>query len=56
MKEVWKKIWSYLTFRPQKSPDGEPLSFNLKAMHTINKISIFMFLVALVILLFKVVL
>ena len=56
MKEVWKKIISYLTFRRQKSPDGEPISFNLRAMHTINKVSIFIFIVALVILFIKVVL
>lgn len=56
MKEVWKKIVSYLSLRRQKSPDGEPVSFNLRAMHTINKISIFMFIVALVIIFFKVIL
>ena len=56
MKEVWKKFASYLSFRRQKSPDGEPISFNLKAMHVINKISIFMFIVALVIIFFKVIL
>lgn len=44
---------SYLSFRKQGSPDGKPVSFNLRAMHTINKISILMFLVALVIMLFK---
>jgi hypothetical protein len=53
MKAVWQKILSYLTLRPQESPDGKPMSFNLRAMHTINKISIFMFLVALVILFIK---
>lgn len=53
MKDFWNKMLSYLSFRRQKSPDGEPVSFNLRAMHTINKISIFMFIVALVILFFK---
>ena len=51
--EVWKKIVSYLTFRKQESPTGEEKSFNLKAMHTINKISLFMFLLALIFLCFK---
>ena len=53
MKDVWKKIVSYLSFRKQESPDGEPLSFNLRAMHTINKISILMFILALILLFFK---
>lgn len=51
--EVWRKIVSYLSLRKQESPDGNPPSFNLRAMHTINKISILMFLVGLVILLVK---
>lgn len=46
--EVWKKIVSYLTFKKQESPNGEEKSFNLKAMHTINKISLFMFLLAVI--------
>ena len=51
--EVWKKIVSYVTFRKQESPTGEEKSFNLKAMHTINKISLFMFLIAIVVLIFR---
>lgn len=51
--EVWKKIVSYVTFRKQESPTGEEKSFNLKAMHTINKISLFMFLIAMVVLIFR---
>ena len=49
--EVWHKILGYLTFR--KPAEDEPTSFNLRVMHGINKISIFMFLVALIILIVK---
>lgn len=46
--EVVKKIWGYLTFQKDT---GEG-SF-LKSMHVINKISLLMFLVAMVILVMK---
>ena len=46
--EVIKKIWGYLTF---KKNTGEG-SF-LKSMHVINKISIFMFLIAMIVLIVK---
>ena len=49
--EVWKKIWGYLTFQKQ-NPDEET-SFNLKFMHGINRISILMFLVCVVIIIVK---
>lgn len=49
--EVWKKIIGYITFRKPKPDD--PTSFNLKVMHGINKISIFMFLICLIILMVK---
>lgn len=50
--EVLKKIYGYLTF---KKPDPDaPQSGYLSIMHGINKISIFMFLVAIVIWIFKV--
>lgn len=45
MKEVWKKIKGYLLF--QKDEDA-PSSLNLKFMHGINRISIFMFLAAII--------
>lgn len=47
--EVVKKIWGYLTF---KQDEGEG-SF-LKSMHVINKISILMFLVAIVLVIIKI--
>jgi hypothetical protein len=52
--EVWRKFISYITFRKQHDDTTEASSsLNLKAMHTINKISILMFLVGLVILAVK---
>lgn len=46
MKEVWNKIWGYITFR-KPAPD-EPTSVNLRMMHGINKISILMFLAGMI--------
>lgn len=46
--EVLRKIWSYLTFKK----DVGQGKF-LKSMHIINKISIFMFLIAMIILISK---
>ena len=46
--EVLKKIWGYLTL---KKDTGEG-SF-IKSMHTINKISILMFIIAMGILIMK---
>jgi hypothetical protein len=51
--EIWRKILSYLSFQKQAGPANGSDGFNLRAMHTINKISIFMFLVGLVILVVK---
>ncbi|MFZ4798367.1 MAG: DUF6728 family protein [Bacteroidia bacterium] len=42
-----KKIASYLTFWKGEEAD-KSASFNLKVMHKINKISIFMFLAAII--------
>jgi hypothetical protein len=42
---IFKKIWDYLTFKKQDS-NG---STNLKMMHGINRISLLMFLVAVVV-------
>lgn len=51
---VLSKIWSYLRFwKPQESPTDAPSPFNLRAMHTINKISILMGLIALVVIIIK---
>lgn len=48
---VLKKIWAYLTFdKKSTSSNG---NVNLKMMHGINRISIAMFLIALVIMFFK---
>ena len=49
--EVWKKIIGYITFRKPNPED--PSNFNLKMMHGINKISIFMFLICLIMLMVK---
>jgi hypothetical protein len=53
--EVWRKIISYVTFKKQSAPANGSDGFNLRAMHTINKISILMFLVGLVVLVIKMV-
>ncbi len=47
--EVFKKIWAYLTF---KKSTREGNSY-LKMMHGINKISIFMALIAFTVLIIK---
>jgi hypothetical protein len=44
--EVFKKILSYLSLKKQDMDD--PTNFNLRAMHGINKISIFVFLAAII--------
>lgn len=44
--EVFKKILAYISFK--KPEEGAPNNFNLRAMHGINKISIFMFLAAVI--------
>lgn len=51
--EVWRKILSYITFKKQSAPANGSDGFNLRAMHTINKISILMFLVGLIVLIVK---
>ncbi|MCB9251035.1 MAG: hypothetical protein H6605_01075 [Flavobacteriales bacterium] len=48
--EILKKIWSYITFRKDPGSEGNK---NLKMMHGINKISILIFLIGIVVLLFK---
>ena len=49
MREVFKKIFAYLTFRKQNA-EG---STNLKIMHGINRISIFMFAIAVVVMVYR---
>ena len=47
-----KKIVTYLTFW-KKDESNKSANFNVKVMHKINKISIFMFLIAIVFLLVR---
>ncbi|MEO0896341.1 MAG: DUF6728 family protein [Bacteroidota bacterium] len=49
--EVWKKIVGYITFK-KRDPE-EPTNTNLKVMHGINKVSIIMFLIGVVVLVIK---
>ncbi|MEO1215915.1 MAG: DUF6728 family protein [Bacteroidota bacterium] len=52
--EVLKKILGYITFRKQE--EGDTTNFNLRAMHGINKISILVFLLAVVYLIVRAIL
>jgi hypothetical protein len=49
---IIKKFASYITFWKKPAP-GAPHSFNLKMMHGINKISILMFLIGVIIMIIK---
>lgn len=49
--ELWKKIVGYITFK-KRDPDA-PDTFNLRMMHGINKVSILMFLVGVIVLIVK---
>ena len=51
MRDVLKKISVYMGIR--KPDPNDPVTFNLKVMHGINRISIVMFLVAVVIMVVK---
>ncbi|HYG15527.1 MAG TPA: DUF6728 family protein [Bacteroidia bacterium] len=48
---MWRKFLSYITF--WKKGQNKTDSFNLRVMHGINRISILMFLVAMIILIFR---
>ncbi|MES2616472.1 MAG: DUF6728 family protein [Bacteroidota bacterium] len=52
---MFKKIWSYITFKkqPEYGKEGENKSY-LKMMHGINRISILMFLVGIIIVIVKI--
>lgn len=50
---IFKKILSYLTFRKQ---EGSKPNVNLRMMHGMNRISIFMFAIALCVILVRFVL
>ncbi|WP_409079675.1 DUF6728 family protein [Salibacter sp.] len=55
MKEVWSKFLNYLN--PASAfKKSESQNFNLKMMHGINRISILLFIICLIIMLFKFVL
>jgi hypothetical protein len=49
-----KKIWSYITFKKQPEFGQEDKSY-LKMMHGINRISILMFLVGIIIVIIKII-
>ncbi|MEM7367377.1 MAG: DUF6728 family protein [Bacteroidota bacterium] len=49
--EVFKKIWGYLSFKKQTSEDSS--NFNLRMMHGINRISLIMFVIAIVLIILK---
>jgi hypothetical protein len=51
---IIKKFISYLTFW-KKAGDTEPQSVNLKMMHGINKISIIMFVIAIIVMIVRLV-
>lgn len=48
---MFKKIWSYITF--QKQPEMEGDQKYLRMMHNINRISILMFLIGIVVVVLK---
>jgi hypothetical protein len=50
--EVLKKIFGYVNVFKKPDPNA-PSSFNLKVMHGINRISILMFLVCVIILIVR---
>jgi hypothetical protein len=51
---IFKKIMSYLTFKKQVEQGQKP-SFNLRAMHGMNRISILIFFVAIIIMIIRIV-
>ena len=50
---MFKKIWSYLTFKKQPEFGQEDKSY-LRMMHGINRISILMFLIGMIFVLIKI--
>jgi hypothetical protein len=51
---MFKKIWSYLTFKKQPEYGQEGKSY-IRIMHGINRISIIMFLIGIIIVIVKIV-
>ncbi|MGV3597227.1 MAG: DUF6728 family protein [Bacteroidota bacterium] len=48
---MWRKFWSYIAF--WRKDQNKTENFNLRVMHGINRISILMFLVALIVLIVR---
>jgi hypothetical protein len=48
--EILRKIWGYVIFKKNTDPEK---NLNLKVMHGINKLSILMFLVGMIVLIYK---
>ena len=46
---IFRKIWTYITFRKSEGPSN----LNLKMMHGMNRISLLMFLAAIVMMVVK---
>ncbi len=51
MKSIWRQILQYLYIR--KRDKNEPLNTNTRLMHGMNRISIILFLIALIVLIIK---
>ncbi|WP_395618012.1 DUF6728 family protein [Aquirufa sp.] len=47
------EVFTYFIRVFQKPKPGAPANFNIRAMHTINKISILMFLVCLIVMIYR---
>ncbi|MDX5469615.1 MAG: hypothetical protein LPK45_07240 [Bacteroidota bacterium] len=53
---IWKKILSYLTFWKKQPEPEQGSSSYLKMMHGINKLSILMFVIAMGVLIYRILL
>ncbi|WP_346316238.1 DUF6728 family protein [Chitinophaga sp. YIM B06452] len=53
MKSIWRQILQYLYIK--KRDKSEPLNTNTKLMHGMNRISIIVFLIAIIVMLIKVI-
>ena len=51
MKSIWRQILQYLYIK--KRDPGDPVNTNIKLMHGMNRISIILFLIAIIILIIK---
>lgn len=47
---IWEKFWSYLRLKKDRENAGNK---NIRLMHGINKVSIFMFLIGIIVLVTK---